>query len=247
MLSAGHQPDWLHESERSRIKGLRTKAYLAQVTLGAALIYWVGEAAFVVAYRAGWVVPADAVDLMTSAEVLYPVLLLAAAVLFVIWSYTAHASLKRFGRRGIRRSDQATIWWWFVPFASFVVPYRVIGETTRGSVARVDDLHWNDVDSPSIVGWWTGFFVSGLLVSGMGGGMADSATSIAALDSAATVMVLGSLLMIAAATTAIGLIQVVTTAQAHLANTLWPVADGDVRRPVAPAGHGFYEPPTHTG
>jgi hypothetical protein len=239
--------DWVHRRNRDRVKSLRTKAYLAQITLGTLLVYWMGVVAILFAYKSGWDLPPKATDVLASTEMLYPWLLLATATLFVIWSYGAHSNLKLFDRRGIRHADQATIWWWLVPFAGFVMPFRVVHETARGSVAQTDEIHWNDLDSPAIARWWTGLFVTGLIASTMGGGMIGAATTIERFASAANVLLVGSVLMVAAALTAIGLIQVVTMGQVSLANEQWPAWTDFPITAVPPTGHGYYQPPSHTG
>jgi len=240
-------PDWVHHRNRERVKSLRIKAYLAQIALGATLIYWMVEGAWLLAYKGGLNIPAEVFDIVISAESLYTVLLLATTILFVIWSYGAHSNLKLFDRRGIRHADQAAIWWWLVPFASFYVPFRVVHETARGSVAQNDELHWNDLDSPSIARWWTGLLLTGLISSQIGGLMIEAADRVAGVNTAINVLLVGSLLMVAAAATAIGLIQLVTIGQVGLANELWPDESRFPLTSAPPASHGSSQPPSPTG
>jgi hypothetical protein len=240
---ASPPPEWLHAAGLAKVRALKTKSYLAQMAIGVALLYWVGEAAASLAQIVGIAssVPGPIWDTLATAELLYPLLFVGCGTLFIVWSYGAHSNLKRFGRSELRHVDRATIWWWFVPFAFLYVPHRVIHETARGSLAAPDDLHWKDKESPAFAKWWTGLFLTSFTVSQVAAAIMAAAPNTIQLDVGMQVLLAGSILMIAAAATAIVLISRITDAQVGLANRLWAGGDGPMQV-VVPTGHGSLEP-----
>jgi hypothetical protein len=207
--------------DTSRFQSLQTKAFIARVALGATLLYWVFEAVTVVLFVGS---PGTAtqgfIDLATRVETTYLLLVVVTAVSFVVWSFGAHANLARLGREGIRHRDAATIWWWILPVALLFMPYRVIGETVRGSVAPLGDPDWRTRRLPALVGWWTALFIAGQIVGQAGTVLSLSAVTDAELDYALVVIGFGALLLIGAAVTALVLVSRVTEAQARHADAL---------------------------
>ena len=57
---------------------------------------------------------------------------LATAIVWLVWQHRGHANLWARGLPGLRYSPGWAVGWWFVPFASFFMPYK----TTR-------ELWWN--------------------------------------------------------------------------------------------------------
>jgi hypothetical protein len=66
------------------------------------------------------------------------VTLIFAGVAFISWLYRARVNLYYFGVPDLRWKSGWTIWSWFVPFANFVIPVRVINEVDRASERRAD-------------------------------------------------------------------------------------------------------------
>lgn len=224
--------------EMGQFKALRAVLMLAEITLGANIVFWIVEA------TAAWAILTDRIDLfsqsiwrtVTAAESLYGLLLLVTAVAFISWSYRAHANLSALGRSAVRHDSRATIWWWLVPFASFVLPYRVIYETVRGSTAPPNANDWHDSRLPLVAKLWTGLFLVGLVAAQVASRVIGVAESVEEFRSAAVLLVIASVLLIGSAITAIIMVRMVTEAQLSLASNLWP--DIDTRRPAPPLGHG---------
>jgi hypothetical protein len=86
---------------------------------------------------------------------------------WMVWHYKAANNLAALGRAGMQFSPASQIWWYFVPFANLVQPYRAMQELYRASVlsgaADGDpDLDvgggvqsWQlTVAPPVLLGWW---------------------------------------------------------------------------------------------
>jgi hypothetical protein len=80
---------------------------------------------------------------------------LAAIVLVIVWFYRARKNLDAFPGAGPTLSAGWAIGGWFVPFANFVIPCRVMANIARDSL-------WKH-RTPALVGvWWTAWLVSWL-------------------------------------------------------------------------------------
>lgn len=91
--------------------------------------------------------------------------ILACEVLWLIWQHKVNADLWARGVVGLRFTPGWSVGWWFVPFASFVQPFRAVRELARragGPVAA-------DPSRPQVVGdgvlglWWASFLGYGLV------------------------------------------------------------------------------------
>jgi hypothetical protein len=72
---------------------------------------------------------------------------LAAAVLVIVWFYRARKNVDTFPEARPRMKAGWAIGGWFIPFANLVIPYRVMADTARSSLARSR--------TPGLVGvWW---------------------------------------------------------------------------------------------
>jgi hypothetical protein len=211
--------------DESKFQSLVTKASLTRIALGTVFLYWVSEAAWAIVIL-GWIddVPGDWWARLSRVETSYPLLVLVTGILFVIWSHGAHANLAKLGREQVRHSNQATIWWWFVPIANLFMPFKVVFETVRGSAAALDDPSWRLRRIPPSAGWWAGLFLAGGCLSQLGGFLALTMTTEAGLQTATWVILAGALVMIGCSITAMALIAQVTESQARHADQLVPGA-----------------------
>ncbi|MGI5212186.1 DUF4328 domain-containing protein [Plantactinospora sp. CA-290183] len=79
-------------------------------------------------------------------------LVLAAAVLVIIWFYRAYRNLDAFPGAGSRLAAGWAIGGWFVPVVNLVVPFRVMADVARGSLWRLT--------TPALVWvWWLSYLV----------------------------------------------------------------------------------------
>ena len=80
---------------------------------------------------------------------------LVATVLVIVWFYRARKNLDAFPGAGPTMSAGWAIGGWFVPFANFVIPCRVMADIARNSLRRSG--------TSALVGvWWAGWLVSWL-------------------------------------------------------------------------------------
>ncbi len=124
---------------------------------------------------------------------------LATSIVWLIWQHRGHSNLWARGVPGLRYSPGWAVGWWFVPFASFFMPYK----TTR-------ELWWNagrpaastEPVEPGGRGllrlWWAVFLASQLVALGAFGplfsGLVSSiSTSTAPSQSPAATLTTGSL------------------------------------------------------
>lgn len=150
---------------------------------------------------------------------------LATAIAFLSWSYKAHANLRLLRSAGIRHADAATLWWWLVPVAFLVMPFRVMFETVRGSLAPSDDAEWRRMRlAPSAVAW-TVLFLGGTIVFQLGERLAYAATSDSALLTSLSVSIAGSAALAGAAIAAIVMVTRVTRAQETLLGCTRPTPE----------------------
>lgn len=72
------------------------------------------------------------------------------------WLYKAHRNTRYLGARGLRFSDAACIWWYFIPLACFIVPYQTLKETWQASI---NPLNWRFQKSPMLLSIWWGLWL----------------------------------------------------------------------------------------
>ncbi len=140
---------------------------------------------------------------------------IATIVLFLIWEYRAFNNLSALKARNLEFSPGWAVGWWFIPLANLVKPFQVIRELWNESDSDFDEeTGFLNVSpgTPGIVGfWWAAFLVSGIT--------ARIANKLVDTNSAATstafpiVLIVASLLLIAAAVLAIVLVKNITQRQ----------------------------------
>ena len=196
------------------LKSLRTRGGIAIALLAISAGYWAIEA--YASFSAGSLSD-EFVDIVIGLESLYLLVRIATFVAFVTWAYRAHANLSLMGRNGLNHENQATVWWWFVPVANLWMPFRVMFETVRGSRAETGDAQWRSHTLGTTTIWWTITFIAGLIAIQAATALFDGAVTYGDLETAFTVNGLASLIMLAAAVTAINMINQVRTGQERLA------------------------------
>lgn len=151
---------------------------------------------------------------------LYRWVFLGTVIGFILWSYLAHSNLRLVGRSGMRHKDHAAIWSWFVPFANLVVPFQIVYETIRGTVAPPEDRDWLSHRLSRSAAWWTGCFLAGPVILRVSTAMLDHSVTSHQIRSGAAVYALGAGLMVAAAALAARLVGTTTDGQARLLGRL---------------------------
>jgi uncharacterized protein DUF4328/zinc ribbon protein len=81
--------------------------------------------------------------------------ILATAVVWLIWHHRAQANLRKLGVDGLRFTPAWVVWWWIIPFANFVMPPQATAETWRASEPATGAIEWKRKRlSPVFVVWW---------------------------------------------------------------------------------------------
>lgn len=127
----------------------------------------------------------DAVSIPLSIVAL--IVLLAAAVFWVVWQYRAAASLPA---GSLRRSPGWHVGSWFIPIVSLFFPFQNVSDLARASQARL---------TPGIRGAWWALWISANFVSAGASRLMTSADSTAGLSGALGAAILGEVLVIGAA------------------------------------------------
>lgn len=85
-------------------------------------------------------------------------ILLAAWVVFMLWSYQIHKFAKDTGYRGAKKRSATAIWSWFVPIVNLFLPAVVLAEAYHGSrglyLLAGTGQGKSDGDTSLVWGWW---------------------------------------------------------------------------------------------
>lgn len=114
-------------------RSARTRAVIATVALSLILASVVVFVGIVQNYGTAVSLFGDEKTLESSWTLLYIMLLIAAAVTFLFWFAGAYRNLPALGAHELTYSPRSAVGWWFVPFASMVVPLLVAIELLRAS------------------------------------------------------------------------------------------------------------------
>jgi hypothetical protein len=199
-------------------KSLKTKAVWAKGCLGLAAVFFAVYGLLLIMVLTEGIDTFIYWDEIVLIETVAPFLVVATGIAFVVWSFNAHKNLRWLGRDGIRHSDQATFWWWFVPIANLFMPFRVIYETVRGSLTPAGLESWRKAPLPQETAWWTGLFICGVFLSQFSAYIVESAGGFADLEDALPVGVLSSGSLAVAAVLAMRLVGSTTEGQSALAS-----------------------------
>lgn len=101
----------------------------------------------------------------------YLAALVGGVVFFIATFVRANRNLRALGRTDLEYTPKASIWWWFVPFAHLVVPYRIAVELFRasdpittgdggGTVSQWSSTSWKTSPVPPLVQFWWGAWVA---------------------------------------------------------------------------------------
>jgi Domain of unknown function (DUF4328) len=85
----------------------------------------------------------------------------ATPVVFLIWQYRAAKNLRFFNEGAVSNSPGWNVGWWFIPFASLVMPFQCINELLNGSRPEnaLDESYTADSSARQISGWWWGIYL----------------------------------------------------------------------------------------
>ncbi|HEX5615840.1 MAG TPA: DUF4328 domain-containing protein [Acidimicrobiia bacterium] len=91
-------------------------------------------------------------------------LILATAVVFIVWLHAATKNLRAFGYRDLRYGPGWAIGGWFVPFANLVIPKQVVDDAWRGADPQAAPSGRPAGPVPGVfLAWWLAFLASTFL------------------------------------------------------------------------------------
>jgi hypothetical protein len=95
-------------------------------------------------------------DMLAAYNLLNILLTLVTIGVFLAWFYRCYSNLRALGQLSTERDKKSAIWWWFVPFATWVIPYQMAQETWTSS----REPGKRGSNSGLIMVWWGLFQVS---------------------------------------------------------------------------------------
>ncbi len=179
---------------------------------------------------------------------------LISAAVFIAWFYRSYRNLGRLGVQNMRYGPGWAIGAWFVPILNLFRPKQIANDLWRGSENGVEiTTQWRQEPVPSLVHWWWGLFVSqGVLLeigqqtsasgysrlTGIGSGSLENGLS--QIKTGTMIDLLGAVLSIAAAVTAIALVSRVSKRLDAVRDEALGAAAAT--QPMAPPGLGAPPP-----
>jgi hypothetical protein len=138
---------------------------------------------------------------------------LAILVLLIVFLWRATKNTELWERDRPKWKAGWTIGGWFIPFANFVIPVRVVLEIWRRS-PTIDEHGFRHREPATAVGWWWATWVTGLVLVRLAGSWTGSSATVDELATADVLLVLSAVSYLAAA---LLLIVVVRRLAAHQA------------------------------
>ena len=133
---------------------------------------------------------------------------LGTGILFLVWTHQAATNVRAFGQHDLEITPGWAVGWWFVPFASLVMPYKALKEVWCASdpdTVGADGDSWTTRTVPSLFPLWWGMYLIHSLV-GSAVAFAQVSTSLRhpqSMDTDAGVVGLGANFFLAIAGVAI--------------------------------------------
>jgi Domain of unknown function (DUF4328) len=88
---------------------------------------------------------------------------LGTTIVFLLWTYQAAKNVRAFGQRGLEFTPGWAVGWWFVPIASFWLPYKALREIWRASdpdAVGAGGTAWVTRQVPTLFPlWWTTYLL----------------------------------------------------------------------------------------
>lgn len=134
-------------------------------------------------------------------------------VAFITWFWRSYANLPALGR-ATRRKPAWAIFSWVIPFANFVIPYRIGAEIWRQS--RIDPGGREENLEP-VISWWALFLIMGLVNQVSFFSSRDLGDDLQRMAAAVSVDLVGAVVSIAAALAAARYVRLATARQESLA------------------------------
>ena len=150
-------------------RSARTRAVIATIALSLVLASIVGFIAIVQNYDTAVSLFGDEKTLEFWLTLLDFVPLFGVAVTFLLWFARAYRNLPALGAHELKYSPRSAVGWWFVPFASMVVPLLVAIELLRASDPSIMPNSRSErgrAPFPKlVVTWWVAFMAATIVAA----------------------------------------------------------------------------------
>ncbi len=86
---------------------------------------------------------------------LHLVLLVPAAIIFLLWIHRAHKNLPALGAQRLEYTPGWAVGWFFVPIFAWFRPFQVVTEIWKASAPAVGhEEDWQEAPTSSLISWW---------------------------------------------------------------------------------------------
>ncbi|WP_406511700.1 DUF4328 domain-containing protein [Streptomyces sp. NBC_00161] len=152
-------------------------------------------------------------DLLTGvAGVLQSLMLLATAVVFVIWFHRVRVNGEIFDPSAFSQTRGWAIGSWFIPFGNLFMPFRIAKQIWAASTQRGPDGSYREVSAAALNAWWA-LWVGSLLLDRVFGRLYDRAETPQALRTASAMGIVTGLFTVGAAVLAAVFVRRLTALQ----------------------------------
>lgn len=134
-------------------------------------------------------------------------------VIFLCWIYRANLNCHGFGAQGMKFTPGWSVGYYFIPIASFFMPYRSMREIWQVST---QPSHWKPVPGAGILDWWWGLWIVHSVASRISSKVSESVDSVQSLKIASQVSIVASLLEMASILVALRLVSLIIEKQVKL-------------------------------
>ena len=87
-----------------------------------------------------------------------------AAIAWLLWQYRARQNLDALGITGFSYTAGWSVAWWFIPFAIFLMPYRIVSELWKASDRNATGDEWKRAPTPRLLSVWWGSWLGSLVL-----------------------------------------------------------------------------------
>ncbi len=88
--------------------------------------------------------------------IIYMLVFFPTLICFLKWVYRANSNVRKLGAVGLKFTPGWSVGWFFVPIVNLWKPYQAMKEIFKASKNPAD---WTGQMTPSILGWWWGFWI----------------------------------------------------------------------------------------
>jgi hypothetical protein len=142
--------------------------------------------------------------------------IIATAVVFLMWIYRANLNCHGFGAEGMQFTPGWAVGWYFIPFLNLIRPFQVMKEIWMVSS---DPGNWQAQKGSPILGWWWALWLISCFLGQIVFRLAMRVDSPASLEALTKVSISAALFEIPVILVALSLISRITRMQTKLVDS----------------------------